>query len=404
MDKKYEIRKLARNYNLMGLNELFGALRLFYPISILYFTEITGSFAAGMGVFSFATLSMALLEIPTGILSDKWGRRHLLILGCLFEFLAVASYAFAASPFLVSGTIWLYTGGFFFGLAGALFSGNNYALLYETAQNLKQNNKLPHILGRNSSMEQFGLAISGVLAGLLLWLGIDFHTLVLLSLIPMGLNIGVAVLTTEPPKHYMTEDNAWQHMKYATRLLIGNKELRLLALCSSWKTGLGMSTHLFMPKFIETVWPLWAVPFYRTGQNLVGALSFWFAGKVTDRFGQIKALMSSSLLSEGLSVISYVFSNAFSPFLLFITQSTWAIGNTADNALQQKHFSSAQRSTMGSLISFMGSIFNAIMAVSLGFIADMIGGRYALILIAIAGAPVIIGYYFLYRNDKPKAA
>jgi len=42
--RKPELRyKLARNFTLMGANEFLAALRLFYPISILYFSEITGS-------------------------------------------------------------------------------------------------------------------------------------------------------------------------------------------------------------------------------------------------------------------------------------------------------------------------------------------------------------------------
>ncbi|MDD3019361.1 MAG: MFS transporter [Alphaproteobacteria bacterium] len=399
--RKPELRyKLARNFTLMGANEFLAALRLFYPISILYFSEITGSFTTSMGVFSVATITMAILEVPTGILSDKWGRRNLLIMGCLLEFLATLAYALGGTSFLFNGTIWLYIGGILFGMAGSLFSGNNYALLYETAQSLRQRHRLSHILGRNASMEQLGLALASAAGGGLLWFGTGFDTLVWLTLIPMGLAIVTAIMVMEPPRHSISESNAWNHMKEALHLLITNKQLRLLTLCSGWKTGWGLASHSLMPKFIEMVWPLWAVPFYRFGQNLVGFVSYWLAGKVTDKLTPLKTLVGASFLSDVISVISVSLANLFSPFLLFITQFNWAVGNTANDTLQQHQFSAEQRSTMGSLISLTISIINALAALALGLIADTFGVTTALICTAIITMPVALGYFKLYQTDK----
>lgn len=397
MDKN---RKIARNFDLMGANEFLAALRFFYPISIIYFAAVTGSYATAMGVFSIATIAMALLEVPTGVLSDKWGRRNLLIVGCIFETIAVLCYAIASTHFVLSGTYWLYLGGVFFGLSGSLFSGNNYALLYESAESLRQRHRLAHILGRNSSMEQLGLATASATAGLLLWWGVDMEVLFWLTLIPMSLTIVTALLTIEPPRHSLSESNPWGHMKDAFLLILRNKELRLLALCSSWKAGWGLASHSFLPKFIETVWPMWAVPFYRFGQNTIGFISYWIAGTVTKKFSPLKTLLGTSLISDVVSLLAFWISSLFSPFLLMLSQFNWAIGNTATETLQQQHFSKEQRSTMGSLISLCTSITNALAAITLGLIADHLGVRNALILVALIILPVAFFYLALYKNNK----
>ncbi|MGN1079345.1 MAG: hypothetical protein ACI4TE_04145 [Alphaproteobacteria bacterium] len=49
----------------------------------VYFQEITRSYAAAMSVFSLCSLFQAILEVPTGIFSDKIGRRQTLVLSAV---------------------------------------------------------------------------------------------------------------------------------------------------------------------------------------------------------------------------------------------------------------------------------------------------------------------------------
>lgn len=112
---------LERNIKLLTWFNFFTDFRLYYPIAILYFAQVTGSFALGMSVFGFTQLSQAFLEVPTGVFSDYIGRRKTVILGSIFATLAVVSYSF--------GITWaLFLGAFFEGLQRSFYSGNNDAL------------------------------------------------------------------------------------------------------------------------------------------------------------------------------------------------------------------------------------------------------------------------------------
>ncbi len=392
--------RLRHNIVLMNLNTFFGALRFFYPVSILYFQQVTGNFTTAMGVFSFACVTQVIFEIPLGILSDRLGRKGTLILGCISELAAVCSYALALSPPFLDGWIWLYLGGALFGFSEACFSGNNTALIYETLGTFKKTDMTAKILGRNNSMMQIGLATSGAAAAFFLYIGYDFQDLIIFSIPPFILCVFTAFLIQEPPVHFIKEENTWTHTKLSLHLLLKNKKLKLLAIAEIIKTGMDGAAHSFMPKFISLVWPTWAVPLYRLGQNMTGAISFWQAGHITNKFGAEKTLFGGSIISFFCDAIAFIGSSVISPFLLFATQVNYATSMTASETLKQHNFSDAQRSTMGSLISFLGGAFSALFYLGAGILADVFSPQITLLIILCCSLPTLFIYHRLYSHHK----
>ena len=61
---------------------------LFAPVAIIYFAKVVGSYAAAMSIFSIYMITAALFEVPTGIVSDKVGRRRTIILGSIASLLS----------------------------------------------------------------------------------------------------------------------------------------------------------------------------------------------------------------------------------------------------------------------------------------------------------------------------
>lgn len=392
--------RLRHNIALMNLNTFFGALRFFYPVSILYFQQITGSFTAAMGVISCAYMTQILFEIPLGIVSDRLGRKGTLLIGCIAELIAICFYAIALTPSALDGWVWLYLGGALFGFAEACFSGNNTALIYDTLGAFKKINMMPKILGRHNSMTQAGLAVSGAIGAFLLYIGYDFHDLIVFSIPPILLCVVTAFLTKEPPVHFMKEENTWTHTKLSFKLLLTNKKLRLLTLAEVIISGKENSMNFFMPKFISLVWPTWAVPLYRFGQHIIGTISFWKAGHITNKFGAEKTLFGGSIISFFCAAIAFIGSSVISPFLLFATQVNYATSMTASETLKQHNFSDAQRSTMGSIISFLGGIFSALFYLGAGILADIFSPQTSLLIILFCGLPTLFIYHRLYSHHK----
>src|SRR3989344_6165866 len=117
---------LHKNIRILKLFNFFTDFKLYAPVAIIYFAKVSGSFALGMSIFSIAMVSSALFEIPTGIFSDRIGRRKTVILGALAAVLYSVFYAIGISFwFLAAGAV-------FEGLSRSFYSGNNNALLYDT--------------------------------------------------------------------------------------------------------------------------------------------------------------------------------------------------------------------------------------------------------------------------------
>src|SRR3989344_4474856 len=89
--------RMNRNIKLLTWFNFFTDFKLYAPIAILYFAQVTGSFALGMSIFSIAYVSAALFEIPTGIYSDFIGRRKTVILGAVSTILFSIFYAIGQS-------------------------------------------------------------------------------------------------------------------------------------------------------------------------------------------------------------------------------------------------------------------------------------------------------------------
>lgn len=392
---------LRRNLDLMPLGAFLGSTQLFYPVAVLAYREVTGSFANAMGVFAVMGVSQALLEVPTGILSDKVGRRMTSIFGSAVETLGIVLLALS---FHVSfGLVPLYAGAFCIGLSNALYSGNNDALLYETLLHYRRTKESAEMIGRVYSMAQIGLALSGVLASGLLLFGLEYSDLVALSIIPVSSAFLLSFFFVEPPTHKAKGVENLQHMKDALKLIVRNPRLRGLAIAGAIKRGMGDAAHNFTPGFVDAVWPAWLTPLYRAGQNGLGAVSFWCAGRITKRFGLMKSLLGATVYSYIASGIAYAMATFFSPILMLTTQLSYAVGMTADGALKQENFSAAQRSTMGSLISFAGALVGGFGSILAGVLADHFGAAESLLIILLLTAPTAMVYFRLYKAEKATA-
>src|SRR6266542_3847501 len=123
---------VSRNLHLLGWFNFWADFRPYGPIAILYYSQVTGSYAHGMSIFSVAMLAQSLFELPTGVLSDMVGRKRTVVYGAVAGVFALIFYA-------IGGTyLALLTGAIFEGVGRAFYSGNNDALLYDTLAEMGQ--------------------------------------------------------------------------------------------------------------------------------------------------------------------------------------------------------------------------------------------------------------------------
>ena len=191
-----------------------------------------------------------------------------------------------------------------------------------------------------------------------------------------------------------------RNIKEALKIFITNPKLRLLSISNAITNSVSESTFVFAPVFVNTLWPIWAVGIMRSGNGFANAFSYFISGKVISRFKDLNALIGQFIASRIVLITAYAIPMIISPILMVFTSLIYGIGQVSQKTLLQKEFTDHQRATMGSLDSLLGSIMFAIVSVSIGYFADIIGPRNILLLGEILLLPVLFIYWRLFLHHK----
>lgn len=383
---------LKKNIKLLSIFNFLIGFSLFSPLAILYFSQVSGSYTLGTSIFGATMLSSAIFEVPTGILSDKIGRKYTMVLGSWSRLLAYVFYAVGFSYW------WLLIGGIFEGLSRSFYSGNNDALLYNTLADENRLDSYEESQGKVSSTEQLAMGISAGLSGLIAIF--SFHYLLWFSVAIQVALLIVSYLIIEPSFRKKLNTNVIAHTKEAVILFIKNKKLRLLSIASIISYSTSELKWQFGSAFVATVWPLWAIGISKMLPSFGASVSFYFSGKLIRKFKAITVLLFDSIYGKVISFISLLFPGIFSPILMSTPSLLFGVSNVAEKTLMQHEFSDHQRATMSSLNSLGGSIGFAIMSVVLGGLADSLGPAEALIILTVIGLPVIYLYWRIFKDHQ----
>ena len=118
-----------RNLYLIYLRTLSGGFVFFLPIFALYLESKLFSIFNVTLVLSIQALSIVILEIPTGIISDKFGRKISLLFSNLTGILYILMLILSTN--LVHFSLTMILGG----LSFTLSSGSDTAILFESVEN-----------------------------------------------------------------------------------------------------------------------------------------------------------------------------------------------------------------------------------------------------------------------------
>ena len=382
-----------RNIKLLTWFNFCDDFRVYNAVAVIYFAQISHSYALAGLVFSLAKVSAAVFEVPTGILSDLVQRRFTLVCGQVASTLAVLCYAVAGSFDLLA------CGAAFEGLAFALFSGNNDALLYDTLREEGEQLQFAVYQGRLGSMFQFALALSALVATAALgWL--PYVSLFWISLAPKFLGLGLALGLREPARSSLIDGNIYRHLRGAVAGFARDAKLRTLTLASVIVSGLGESKFMLLPGFFALFWPPWALGLARLIGHLLAGTGFRLAGAVIGRFRESRVLLAAMPFSTLMGVSAIVASNVASPALYSVSSLPYGPASVAQASLLQKMFSERQRATMASIGSLAGSLFFAVAIFALGALADRAGLPFALLTAEILSIPTFVLYWRVFGKER----
>lgn len=383
---------MHRNIRIIKWFNFYTDFRLFSAISILYFAQVTGSFTLAMSVFSVVMLSSALFEVPTGIFSDRIGRKKTMTLGALASVACIISYAIGGSfGVLVIGAL-------FEGLARSFYSGNNDALVHDTLTLDGKEAEYGATIGKISVMGQVALAISALSGSVIAsW---SFPLVMWISVIPQIVCVALSFALTDIPRLETRSANVYSHFTDAVRLFFKNPKLRLLSITDMLNFAFSESTFHFTAAFYQTVWPVWSLGLAKGLSYAGAAIGFHYSGALIKRYNSFKLLISGYIVRRVVTFIGVLFPSVFSPLIMSTSSIPWAVTATAQNVLLQKEFDPTKRATMASLNAFGGSILFGIFSIGIGVMADVMSARVAIIVIQLLSLVVLIFQWKLFAHSK----
>lgn len=377
---------MHKNIRILSWFNFFIDFVFYNPIAVLYFAHVTGSYAAAMSIYSVIWLSAAIFEVPTGVFSDMIGRKNTVIAGAVCSTVSVILYAIGGNYW------WLAAGALLEGIGSSFYSGNNDALLHDTVSETGAVEEYKQYYGKFNSYNQIGLVIVAVSGGIMA--NISYQLVLWASLIPRVVLVALAFQIVEPKKKTAAPANIYTHMRESLGQFRVNRKLRLLAIISAMRTAVYEGAFQFRTAFVASLWPLWAVGIAKALSHLGAAISFHYSGALLKRFGYKHILVYEIVINRIINIWALLFPSLASPALMSATSLFYGVTMTAVNSLQQVEFTHAQRATLGSLSSLLGSLAFSISVILLGFLADRIGPAYALVIAHVS----ILSVLFFYRE------
>jgi MFS family permease len=283
---------LTRRLRPLQIGTALQGFMLWLPVEKLFQTQI-GFDAASIALMAAAySAVIPLLEVPTGIMADRWSRSAILIL---------ASVAAAASALVggLSHNVATYiAAALILGVCIAMNSGTVDSVVYDTIMEETGSSDLYETwIGRVRIVESASLAGSAIAGGLIA--GWTTPRITYLLSIPFGLAAALAFSRfREPQLHRATEPVALrQHVATTVKAMTQLPQVRMMLLITALTALLSQAIFEFGPLWLVALnapaaayGPYWAV--------LVGTLGLggYLAGKLN--FGRPRTLV---VLAVGLT-------------------------------------------------------------------------------------------------------
>ena len=158
-------------------------LRFFEPFMVLFFREVGLSFFEIGSLFAIRDLSTNLLEIPTGIYADAFGRRRSMIM-------AFVSYIISFVIFYFFSSFAMYVlAMFLFAFGDAFRSGTHKALILEYLKINRMEDIKVEYYGHTRAASQLGSAFSSLIAAALVFYSGNYRYIFIASVIPYVLDL-----------------------------------------------------------------------------------------------------------------------------------------------------------------------------------------------------------------------
>lgn len=370
------------------LYKFFDSFKFIQMIFMLFFVDrglTTWQISVLMGVWSF---SQIILEVPLGVVADKYSRRNLLAMSA---FLQSIGFALWLIP-----TMATYVGGFVLGgVKNALTSGTLEAFIYDELKAHQQQDQYEKVNGNLETIGWLGITTSVVIGGLVAMYSYDW---VMMQTITACIAAGLAVLTirsvkavrsTHEAQYLMVLKRALGEVKNSPRIMY---MLAFICLVFASYNSADEYWGLIYQSFGITVGSIGAL-------LAVGYGCFALAGYTVRWFKRFDHRLHQVVLASAAAFLlaAYVQSPISLP-LIFVGMYLLKVAQIKFDAKFQHAIQADQRATISSLKGLLFELIYIGFVMVYGFVSSHISMISIIYLMGL----LLLGWTVLFRLVFPK--
>ncbi len=387
-------RSFTANIYSLYLIKLAKWLMLIMPIVALFYNDNGLDHFDIFLLQAVYSLSVALLEIPSGYMADVIGRKKSLVIGSVLGTLGYGIYSISSGfyGFLAAEMV--------LGLGGSFISGSDSAMLYESLAAMDKKHRYFRLEGRITSLGHFAETIAALCGGFIA-VSLSYRAVYISQTLIAGLAIPAALYLLEPPAVSVIRRPGLGHILAVCReSLVRNKKLSstlLLSsvigtctLCMAWTSQV---YFVSMGLGEKSITPLWI------GLNLTVGLVAAMADKVVAQIGRPVAIFVITLIIPGSYILLGVLPLLPALLVLFVFYAVRGFATPLLKDLVNQYCPSETRATVLSIRSLIIRVSFALLGPCIGSlsagnslaVALQVSGLILVVLAVLAGL-------FLFRS------
>lgn len=385
--------RMQRNTVLFKFYYFFWRFKPLAALMMIYFSQVMHSYATATAVFAIFNISYSLAKIPSGLLSDKIGRKPIIIAAniCLTAAFCLSALS---GQFEIKWLLYLFA--LLWGCGEALSAGTVEALMFETAQSLKSADKFYLIYSKSMYYDQLGCAF-GAFCAMAITYFLPLQFVAWLSIFPPCMQLIVSCLFTEPDVRKKRIAFSVCDLSLALRQFKHNRILFFYTLADIFFSTLGDVSHRLESAYFKTFTGEWVISLARMLKHICGMAGFAFMMHLR-AFTKVQIFFGSIISNIFVRSIALAFNNICTPFIHMFINFFYATASTAKTDILQHEFLPEYRASAQAVIQFSKGIYMSIIMLLLGIFADTYGIYSAMMLLVIIRLCGLLGAYFLHRR------
>jgi MFS family permease len=373
---KFKLNQITKFYISSFLKNQY----YFAPVFIILLQFYNLTIQEVFWVFTIGSILNVLVEIPTGIFSDLYGKKKSIIISKFLIFISFIIFGF-------SRTFWMFVfAQMIYELGTSFRSGTETAYTFDY---LKQNSKNPgytEVKGKQKFYARIGEAIASIIGGLIAkFLG--FNYVFFFAAIPAFINFLNATTWKNIKEKRCRKIDIKSYVKLTKtsfKEITKNKSLLRVSLNITLFTSiLAASVKFIQPYMTEAnIGIEWFGAIYATSL-IIAAITVRYSYIIENYFGTIKtfnflsALAIIPALILGLGYVSLLGVGFF--FAIVIIEN---IRSPIENTLFHENVKSSIRATMGSMLEILKSGGKVIILPIAGFFAENFSMHISMLVLA----------------------